>query len=107
MGAWTILADGRQVLRHLPWGTTESDCCGLGMLRNLVRRGLRPPVSLTSDGGPGLLRAIKETWPTSLRFRCWGPKRPNVLDRMPDAAGAEVKSPVVALHGAPTYEEGR
>jgi hypothetical protein len=37
-------------------GNKESCRCWLGMLRDLVRRGLRPPVSITSDGGPGLLR---------------------------------------------------
>lgn len=107
MGPWTILADGRQVSRHLPWGTTESDRCGLGMLWDLVRRGLRPPGSLTSDGAPGLLRAIKETWSRSLRIRCGVPTRPNVLDTVPDAARAEVKAHLVAIRDAPTYEAGR
>jgi putative transposase len=88
-------------------GTTESDRCGLGMRRDLVRRGLRPPGSLTSDGGPGLLRAIKETWPTSLRIRCGVPTRRKVLDTVPDAARAEVKAHLVAIRDAPTYEAGR
>jgi putative transposase len=107
LGAWAILADGRQVLRHLPWGATESDRCGLGMLRDLVRRGLRPPGSLTSDGAPRLLRAIKETRLTSLRIRCWAHTMRNVLDTVPDAARAEVKARLVAIRDAPTYEAGR
>ncbi|HEV2359546.1 MAG TPA: transposase [bacterium] len=92
---------------HLTLGNKESYRCWLGMLRDLVRRGLRPPVSITSDGAPGLLRAIKETWPKSLRIRCWVHRMRNVLDKVPDAARAEVKAHLVAIRDAPTYEVGR
>jgi len=105
--AWAILADGRKVLLHLTLGNKESYRCWLGMLRDLVRRGLRPPVSITSDGAPGLLRAIKETWPKSLRLRCWVHRMRNVLDKVPDAARAEVKAHLVVIRDAPTYEAGR
>jgi len=109
LGAWAILADGRKVLLHVTVGNKESDRYWLGMLRDLVHRGLRPPVSLTSDGASGLLRAIKETWPTSLRIRCWVPTRRKVLvlDTVPDAARAEVQAQLVAIRDAPTYEAGR
>jgi putative transposase len=105
--AWGILADGRKVLLHLALGNKESYRCWLGMLRDMVRRGLRPPVSITSDGAPGLLRAIKETWPKSLRIRCWVHRMRNVLDKVPDAARTEVKAHLVAIRDAPTYEIGR
>ena len=105
--AWAILADGRKVLLHLTLGSKESHRCWLGMLRDMVRRGLGPPVSITSDGAPGLLRAIKETWPKSLRIRCWVHRMRNVLDKVPDVARAEVKAHLVAIRDAPTYEAGR
>jgi putative transposase len=73
----------------------------------MVRRGLRPPVSITSGGAPGLLRAIKETWPRSLRIRCWVHRMRNVLAKVPDAARAEMKAHVVAIRDAPTLEVGR
>jgi len=95
------------VWRHLALGKKESYRCWLGMLRDMVRRGLRPPVSITSDGAPGLLRAIKETWPKSLRIRYWVHRMRNVLDKVPDAARAEVKAHLVAIRDAPTYEIGR
>jgi len=104
--AWGILADGRKVLLHLTLGNKESYRCWRGMLRDMVRRGLRPPVSITSDGAPGLLRAIKEMWPKSLRLRCWVHRMRNVLDKVPDAARAEVKAHVAAIRDAPTYKEG-
>ena len=105
--AWGILADGRKVLLHLTLGNRESYRAWHGMLRNLVRRGLREPISITSDGAPGLLRAIKEVWPKSLRLRCWVHRMRNVLDKVPDAARAEVKAHVSAISDAPTYETGR
>jgi putative transposase len=105
--AWGILADGRKVLLHLTLGNKESYECWLGMLRDMVRRGLRVPVSITSDGAPGLRRAIEETWPRSLRLRCWVHKMRNILDKVPDSARAEVKAHLVALRDAPTYEAGQ
>jgi putative transposase len=104
--AWGILADGRKVLLHLTLGSKESYRCWLGMLRDMVRRGLRPPISITSDGAPGLVRAIKEMWPKSLRLRCWVHRMRNVLDKVPAVARAEVKAHVAAIRDAPTYKEG-
>jgi len=105
--AWAILADGRKVLLHLTLGNKESYRCWLGMLRDMVRRGLRPPVSITTDGAPGLLRAIKELWPKSLRVRCWVHRMRNVLDKIPGVARTDVKAHLVAIRDAPTYEAGR
>lgn len=105
--AWGILADGRKVLLSLMLGNKESYRCWLAMLRDMVRRGLRPPVSITSDGAPGLVRAIEESWPKSLRIRCWGHKMRNVLDKVPDVARPEVKAHLVAIRDAPMYAAGR
>jgi hypothetical protein len=35
---------------------------------------------------------IKDTWPRSLRLRCWVHKMRNVLDKVPDAARPEMKA---------------
>ena len=55
---------------HLALGSRESydDC--LHFIRDIVRRGLRVPVLITTDGAPGLIRAADEVWPKSLRQRC-------------------------------------
>ncbi len=92
---------------HLTLGNKERHRCWLGMLRDMVRRGLQPPVSITSDGAPGLVRAIKETWPKSLRIRCWVHRMRNVLDKVPDVARAEVKAHLVAIRDASSYDAGR
>jgi transposase-like protein len=105
--AWAILADGHKVLLHLTLGNKESYDAWLAMLRDMVRRGLRTPVSITSDGAPGLVRAIEQMWPKSLRLRCWVHKMRNILDKVPERARAEVKAHLLTIRDAPTYEAGR
>lgn len=68
--AWGILRDSRRALLHLGLGQKERYQCWLDFLRSMVGRGLRPPVTITSDGAPGVLRAIEEVWPQSLHLRC-------------------------------------
>jgi len=65
------------------------------------------PVTITSDGAPGVLRAIEEVWPQSLRLRCWVHTMRHILDKIPDSAQAEVKAHVLAIRDAPTLEAGR
>jgi len=105
--AWGICADGRRVLLHLALGNKESYADWLEFLRDMVARGLKPPLTMTSDGAPGLLRALEEVFPQSLRIRCWMHKMRNVLDKLPDSARAEVKAWLVAVRDAPTLEAGR
>lgn len=102
--AWAILADGRKVQLHLTLGNKESYDAWLAMLRDMVRRGLRTPVSVTSDGAVGLVRVIEDIWPKSLRLRCWVHKMRNVLDKVPEYARAEVKAHLVSVRDAPTYD---
>ena len=71
LAAWGICRGGQRVLLHLALGNTESADNWREFLRDLVRRGLRPPTTITSDGAPGLLQAIAQVWPQSLRLRCW------------------------------------
>lgn len=105
--AWAICADGRKVLVHLALGSSESYEAWRDFLRDLVRRGLPVPLAITSDGSPGLLRAISEVWPRSLRIRCWAHKMRNVLDKVPDVAREEVKAHLGAVRDAPTPLAGQ
>lgn len=105
--AWGICENGRRVLLHLALGNKESHADWLEFLRDMVRRGLPVPLTMTSDGAPGLLRALEEVFPKSLRIRCWMHKMRNVLDKLPDSAREEVKAWLVAVRDAPTLEAGR
>ena len=95
--AWGICRSGQKVLLHLALGSKESYTAWCDFLRDMVRRGLNVPVEITTDGAPGLIRAVEEMWPKSLRQRCLAHKVRNILDKVPDYARAEVKA---AVHNA-------
>lgn len=102
--AWAICADGRKVLLHLALGNKESYENWLDFLRDMHNRGLRTPVLITSDGAPGLIRAVREVYARSLRQRCLAHKVRNVIDKLPESARAEVKAAVQAAYYAPNQE---
>jgi putative transposase len=104
LSAWAICADGRKVMLHLALGNKESYPNWLEFLRDMVRRGLQTPVLITTDGAPGLIRAVKEVFPNSLRQRCLAHKTRNVTDKVPDSVRAEVKNAVRAAYYAPNRE---
>jgi transposase-like protein len=104
LSAWAVCADGRKVMLHLALGNKESYPNWLEFLRDMVRRGLQPPVLVTTDGAPGLIRAVEEVFPDSLRQRCLAHKTRNVTDKVPDSVRAEVKNAVRAAYYAPTRE---
>ncbi len=105
--AWGVCSDGHKVLLHLALGNKESYENWLNFLRDMVRRGLQAPVQTTTDGSPGLIRAVKEVFANSLRQRCLAHKTRNVLDKVPDSARAEVKAMIQAAYYAPSQEVAR
>ncbi len=92
LGAWGICADGHKVMLHMAVGNKESYSDWLDFLRDMARRDLRLVLTTTSDGAPGLLRALDEVFPQSLRIRCWVHKMRNVLGKLPESAPAKVKA---------------
>ena len=104
--AWAILATGEKVLLHMDLGNKESYACWLDFLRSMVQRGLPAPLSITTDGAPGLMGAVDEIWPLSLRIRCWVHKMKNVLDKVPESHKQAVKAFLTAVRDAPDHEAG-
>jgi putative transposase len=102
--AWAICADGRRVMLHLALGNKESYINWLDFLRDMLRRGLRTPVLITTDGAPGLIQAVEEVFEKSLRQRCLVHKIRNVLGKVPEDAYQEVKAAVQAAYYAPDQE---
>ena len=105
--AWGVCRDGRRVLLHLALGSRESYEECLEFIRDMVRRGLNPPVLVTTDGAPGLIKAVTEVWGKSLRQRCLAHKMRNILDKVPKAAREEVKRRVQDVFYAPSLEAAR
>jgi transposase-like protein len=105
--SWGILRDGSKVLLHMSLGNRESQESWLEHFRSLVSRGLPTPLTVTSDGAPGLIAAIEAMWPESERIRCWFHKMANVLDKAPDAQRETVKRLLLDVRDAPDHETGQ
>jgi putative transposase len=99
---WAICVDGRKVLLSLSTANSESQESCLEVLRDLLKRGLQTPVTITTDGAVGLTKAIDAIWPRSLRIRCWFHKMQNLQQKVPPQAWPEFKALVVDMRDAPT-----
>jgi putative transposase len=80
---WAICVDGRKVLLTLSTTNSESYESCLAVLRDLVKRGLQMPVTITTAGAAGVTTAIEAIWPKALRSRCWFPKMQNLPQKVP------------------------
>jgi len=107
LAAWAICKDGQRVLIHLALGNKESYECWLNFFRDIFKRGLKIPVLITSDGAPGLIKAIEAVWPKSLRQRCLVHKKRNILAKVPEDAQDEIRAYLDGIWYAPTYETGK
>ena len=105
--AWGVLRDGRKLLLHMTLGNKESFDAWLEMLRNMVSRGLRVPLSITADGAPGLNKAIDQAYPKSLRIRCWVHKMRNIRAKLPRDVAPEVEAEIYTIRDAATFEQGQ
>ncbi len=82
--AWGFTTDGTRVLLDVCLGQRERADDWLDLGRGLIRRGLRSPLLVVTDGAPGLIRAVEELWPDADRGRCTVHRLRNVLAKLPD-----------------------
>lgn len=80
---WAITSGGHKVLLHIGLGNKESHDSWVEFFRHMQRRGLRMPLLVTSDGAPGLIKAIVECFPESKRQRCTFHKLRNIRNKLP------------------------
>ena len=104
--AWAITLEGKKILLSVALGNRESHEAWRDFLRDLVARGLPVPLTVTTDGAPGLIRAVEEVWPASLRLRCWVHKMRNLETKVPAERWLEVKAELVAIRDAATLAAG-
>lgn len=72
----------------------------------MVGLGLRVPTSVASDGAPGLINAIEQVFPKSLRVRCRYHTLSNIRAKLPPEAADEVLAHARAVRDAATHEAG-
>jgi transposase-like protein len=77
--------DGKKELVAIQDGYRESTESWAELLRDLKRRGMRPPVLAVGDGALGFWGAVRDVFPETLHQRDWVHKTSNVLDSLPDS----------------------
>jgi putative transposase len=100
-----ITRTGARRLLGVYLGCRESADSWRLALRDLVARGLATPLLVISDGCPGLIRAVNETWPKIARQRCVVHRIRNVLARAPKSAHKLLQQAMNRIFYAPCPEE--
>jgi transposase-like protein len=70
--------------------------------RDLVKRGVPTPVTITSAGAVGLTKALAALWPKARRIRCGLHQMQNLQQQVPPQAWPECKALVIDRRDAPT-----
>jgi transposase-like protein len=104
--AYGMTEEGQKVLLHLALGSRESYDAWLSFLHDMTARGLKEPLLLISDGQPGLLKAIRQVFPTALRQRCQVHRMRNILAKLPKSVIAQMKRLIQQVFLAPSYQTG-
>lgn len=100
LAAWGITRSGQKVLLGLAPGAKEDTASCRDFLRDLKARGLNDPLLIATDGAPGLIRAVEEVFPKSLRQRCLAHKIRNLESKVPQECWREVKARALAAYQA-------
>ena len=100
LAAWGILSDGKKALLHLAPGTKEDTASCREFFQDLRRRGLPDPLLVASDGAPGMIRAIEECFPRSVRQRCLAHKMRNLQSKVPEDVWPEFHARTRACYQA-------
>jgi putative transposase len=104
---WGICVAGRKVLLTRSTAHSESSDSGLEVLRDLVKRSLPTPVTMTTEGAPGFIQAIDAMWPRALRIRCWFHTMQHLRQKVPPQAWPAFKAVIADMRDAPTVEAGQ
>jgi putative transposase len=98
--AWGITEQGMKVLLGLAPGTKEDTASCRDFLRDMKARNLIDPILVATDGAPGLIRAVEEVFPRSLRQRCLAHKMRNLEAKVPGEVWRELKGAAYAAYQA-------
>jgi putative transposase len=106
-----LLADGTKEVIALEEGYRESQESWASLLRDLKRRGMKPPMLAVGDGNlgfPGLASAgwaaLRDVFPECCGQRCWVHKIANMLDKLPKRLQSRAKDMLHEIMYAPDRE---
>jgi putative transposase len=100
--AWGFTAEGRRVLLHLMAGSKEDAETVTAFFEDMKRPGLNDPLLVTSDGAPGIIKAIEVCFPRAARQRCLAHRMRNLAAKLPEDVWPEFKVRVQAAYQAPS-----
>ncbi len=86
-------------------GYRESKESWIDLLRDLEKRGFRPPHLAIADGALGFWAAATEMWPQTAQQRCWVHKLANILDKIPKRVQSRAKKMLHEIMNAETKRD--
>ncbi len=102
LAAWGFTTEGRKVLLHLMPGSKEDAETVSAFFQDMRARGLGDPLLATSDGAPGIIKAIDTCLPRTARQRCLAHRLRNLAAKVPEDLWPEFKARVLACYQAPS-----
>jgi len=102
-----VRPDGTKELITVEDGYRESAESWKTVLRDLKRRGMRPPVVAVGDGALGFWAAVRDVWPKTREQRDWFHKLGNILDKLPKRLQPRVKATLHEVMYGETRERAR
>jgi putative transposase len=99
--------DGTKELVALADGYRESTESWAELLRDLKKRGMKPPELAVGDGALGFWGALRDVFPKTRIQRDWVHKTMNVLDSMPKSVHARAKSAIHEITEAENKKEAQ
>ncbi|MFQ5521547.1 MAG: IS256 family transposase [Candidatus Methylomirabilia bacterium] len=102
LAAWGFMTEGRKVLLHLMPGSKEDTETVSAFFQDMRSRGLSDPLLVTSDGAPGIIKAIETCFPRTARQRCLAHRLRNLAAKVPEDLWPEFKARALASYQAPS-----
>jgi putative transposase len=99
--------DGAKELVAIEDGYRESEESWACLLRELKKRGMRPPELAVGDGALGFWSALRDVFPQTRAQRDWVHKTMNVLDSMPKSVHRRAKAAIHEITQAENKAEAR
>jgi putative transposase len=87
--------------RLRPGGKREPMLAAWGYTIEGKMRGLNAPLLITSDGAPGIIKAIEVCFPRATRKPCLEHRMRNLASKVPEELWPEFKARVQAIYQAP------
>ncbi|MCP4209171.1 MAG: IS256 family transposase, partial [Shimia sp.] len=102
MAAWGFSHSGAKILLAMMAGSKEDSETVSAFFQDMRGRGLGDPLLVTSDGAPGIIKAVELCFPRSGRQRCLAHRMRNLAAKVPEDLWPEFKARATAAYQAPS-----